>query len=204
LFAKESNLGDSEQDLLNWETLGLFWKSKGIHNKFGTPVEIELKIRQVEKLARDKIHAKVFSVPDDQLSQELALFAKKKAGRENDRRIRVESVTYTFWRSKGLVEHITDSPEIEEKKDQIELLAQEILDTDFRNYQNQRLEAEKKELPNLIKSCVEWAHDSNRGIITVKDVKFYLLEKNIDLLDATERALYIGANNELRLKKRAG
>ena len=153
-------------------------------------------------MARDKLNAKVFSVPDDQLSQELALFAKKKAGRENDQRIRIQSVAYTFWRNKGLG-HITDSVEMEEKQDQIELLAQEILDNDFRNYQNQRLEAEMKELPNLIRSCVEWARESNRGNITVKDVKYYLLEKKIDILDATERALYLGANNELRFKKRA-
>ncbi len=202
-FAKETNLGDDAQDALNWETLNLFWKSKGIRNQSDTSLEIELKIKQVEKLAREKLFARVFSATNDELSQELAAFAKKKAGRENDQRVRAQFVAYTFWRSKGIGDRITDSVEMEQRKEEIEILAQEILDNEFRNRQSQRLEMEMIELPGLIKSCVEWARNSNRNNITIKDVKFYLLEKHIDILDATERALYIGANNELRFKKKA-
>jgi hypothetical protein len=50
---------------------------------------------------------------------------------------------------------------------------------------------------------VDWARNSGRKNVTLKDVEYFLLENNIDILDATERELYLGTNNELKTRKRA-
>lgn len=201
-FAKESKLGEDDMEVLNRDTLEFFWKSKGIQNTYSISADIGIKIKQVEKLARDKLNEKVFSASNDELSQELADYAKKKEGKENGQGVFVPGAAHTFWRNKGLG-YRADSLEIEQRKDEIERLAQEIVDKDFHEYRDKRLEAEKSELPKLIQSCVEWARDSGRSNITIKDVKYFLLEKKTDILPATERALYLSANNELKTRKRA-
>ena len=62
---------------------------------------------------------------------------------------------------------------------------------------------EKSKLPKLIQACTSWARNTGRNSVTIKDVKYYLLEKKIDILEATERALYLSTNNELKTRKRA-
>jgi hypothetical protein len=201
-FAKESNLGQDDFEVLSRSTLELFWKSKGIQNTFGVSAEIGIKIKQVEKLTRDKLNEKVFAASNEDLSRELATYAKKKAGRENGQGVYVQSAAHTFWRNKGLG-YRTESLELDQRKDEIERLAQELIDKDFHEYRDKRLEAEKNELPKLIQDCADWARSTGRYNVTIKDVKYFLLEKKIDILEATERALYLSTNNELKTRKKA-
>jgi hypothetical protein len=205
-FAKEINLNQDETDSLDRETLRLFWKTKGIQSTFDVSAEIDIKIYQVEKIASDKIANKTtsnfFSASNDELSQELADYAKKQAGQVNGQGVYVNLASYSFWRIKGL-SHREHTIEIEQRKDEIKRLAQEIVDKDFHEYRDQRLEAEKKELPKLIQSCVDWACDTGRTSITIKDAKYFLLEKKITILEATERALYLSTNNVLKTRKKA-
>ncbi len=201
-FVKESKLGEDDMEILNRDTLEFFWKSKGIQNSYSISADIGIKIKQVEKLARDKLNEKVFSASNDALSQELADYVKKKEGKENGQGVFVRGAAHIFWRNKGLG-YRPDSLEIQQRKDEIERLAQEIVDKDFHEYRDKRLEAEKVGLPELIQSCVDWARDSGRSNITIKDVKYFLLEKKTDILPATERALYLSANNELKTRKKA-
>lgn len=201
-FAKESKLGDDDLEPLSRDTLELFWKSKGIQNTYGTSADISIKIKQVEKLARDKINARIFSASNDELSQELADYAKKKAGKENGQGVYVQAVSHTFWRFKGL-DYRVDSLEIEQRKDEIERLAQEIIDKDFHEWRDKRLQEESQYLPQLVQACVDWARSTGRNSVTIKDVKYFRQEKKLDILEATERALYLSANNELRTRKKA-
>lgn len=200
-FVKEMNLDEDEIDLLDRDTLRLFWKTKGIQHTFGVSAEIDIKIKQVEKLVRSKLDKRVFSASNDELGQELAVYAKKEEGQENGQGVNVRLAAYTFWRNKG-IDFRTGSLDVQQRKNEIERLAQEIVDKDFHNYRDQRLEAENKELPKLIQSCVDWARETGRNNITIKDVKYFLLEKKTKLLEATERALYLSANNELKAKKK--
>ncbi len=201
-FAKESKLGDDDLEPLSRDTLEIFWKSKGIQNTYSISANASIKIKQVEKLARDKINARIFSASNDELSQELADYAKKKAGKDNGQGVYVRAHSHTFWRFKGL-DYRTDSLEIEQRKDEIEQLAQEIIDKDFHEWRDERLQKESQYLPQLVQACVEWARSTGRTSVTVNDVKYFRQEKKLDILEATERALYLSANNELKTRKKA-
>ena len=179
----------------------LFWKSKGIQHTFNLSADVGVKVKQVEKLARDKIYALIFSASNDELSRELADFAKKRAGQENGQGVYVQGASHIFWRKKGF-DYGANSLEIELRKDEVERLAQELIDKDFHEYRDKRLEAEKNELPKLIQSCVVWARNTSRSNVTIKDVKYFLLEEKKDILEATERTLYLSVNNELKTNKK--
>lgn len=200
LFAKEMDLADEDTDLLDSDILELFWKSKGIRNQFGASPESKIKMKQVEKRARAKIIEKIFTVSDEDLAKELADFAKKKEGRENGQGVYVQASAFSFWRSKGL-DYRAESLEIEVRKGQIERLAQEIIDREFREWRDKRLQTETQYLPQLVQACVEWARSTGRSSVTIKDIKYFRQEKKIELLEATERALYLSTNNELKAKK---
>lgn len=199
-FAKEIDLADEDTDLLDSDMLELFWKSKGIRNKYSASAESKIKMKQVEKKARAKIVERVFSASNDDLARELADFAKKKDGKENGQGVYVQSSTFSFWRSKGL-DYRAESLEIETRKGQVEQLAQEIVDKDFHDWRDKRLQMESQYLPKLVQACVEWARSTGRSSVTIKDVKFFRQEKKIELLEATERALYLSTNSELKSKK---
>lgn len=200
-FAKEMSPSDDSAELLSDDVVQLFWKSKGIRNTYTLSAEGSIKIRQAEKVARDKIIADIFSASNDELARELADFAKKLAGKVNGQGVYVQSASHTFWRSKGL-DYRSHSVDIEIRKNKIEQLAQEVIDKDFREWRDKRLQMETKYLPQLTKACVEWALRSGRSSVTIKDVKYFRQEKKIELLEATERALYVSANNELKSLKK--
>jgi len=199
-FVKESGLGEGDSADLNIELLHMFWKSKGITDYYDASPEIGIKIKQVEKLARDTIQQQVFSSSTDELARELAEYAKRKAGKDSGQGVHASSMAYTFWHNKGLSYRV-DSLELQERKDEVEQLAQEFIDKDFYEYMENRIKAEKSELPKLVHSCVEWARKTGSKSITLKDVKFFLLENQVDILEATQRALYLSANYELKAQK---
>lgn len=200
-FAKEISLTEDDNDSLSRDTVELFWKSKGIQSIYGASAENRVKMKQVEKMARDKLIAGIFSASNEELARELADYAKKKAGKENGQGVYVGSDEFTFWRSKGLGWR-TESLEIEQRKGQIEQLAQEIVDKDFHEWRDKRLQMETQNLPQLTQACVAWARSTGRNSVTIKDVKYFRQEKKIEMLEATERALYLSTNNELKAKKR--
>ena len=196
-FGKEMKLGQNEGDNLNRETLEFFWQSKGLQNTSYMSSTVAIKIKTVENIARNMLCDEVFSVSNDELSKELASLAKKKAGSETGQGVYVGISSHVFWRHKGLGGHKI-SVDTEQKKDEVERLAQEIIDNEFRAYRGEQIEEEKKLLPDLVQSCTEWARNTGRKQVTIKDVKFFIYEKNLDILDATERSLYLTTNNELK------
>lgn len=200
-FAKEINLTDEDIDLLDRDMLELFWKSKGIRDKFSASAESKIKMKQIEKRARTKIVERIFSASDDDIARELADFAKKKEGKENGQGVDVLSSIYSFWQNKGLDYSMPKSLEIEARKRQVERLAQEIIDKDFHEWRDNRLQMESQYLPKLVQACVEWARSTGRSSVTIKDIKFFRQEKKFELLEASERALYLSTNSELKSKR---
>jgi hypothetical protein len=200
-FAKENGLADDTDDLLSYDLVELFWKSKGIRYTHGASAESKIKMKKVEKMARDKIVAGIFSASNEELARELADFAKKMEGKENGQGVYVHMAEHRFWRDKGL-DYRAETAQIEIRKGQIERLAQELIDKDFHEWREQQLQTESELLPQLTKACVEWAITSGRNSVTIKDVKYFRQEKKIQLLEATERALYLSTNNELKALKR--
>lgn len=199
-FAKEMEINQDEADSLSRDVIELFWKSKGIRSEFSASAEIRIKMKQVEKMARAKIIASIFSASNDELARELADYAKKKEGKENGQGVYVQTAAFTFWRSKGL-DYRAESLEVDQRKAQVELLSQEIVDKDFHDWRDKRLQMESQYLPQLTQACVDWARITGRNSVTIKDVKYFRQEKKIDILEATERALYLSANNELKARK---
>ena len=64
-FAKDMDIGEDGADSLSRDIVELFWKSKGMRNTFSASTEIQIKIRQVEKMARTKIIENIFSASND-------------------------------------------------------------------------------------------------------------------------------------------
>lgn len=199
-FAKEMDINLEGADTLSRDVTELFWKSKGVRNTFSASAEIRIKMKQVEKMARSKIVASVFSASNDELARELADYAKKKEGKDNGQGVFIQAATFSFWRSKG-IGYGMESLDIEQRKGQIEQLAQEIVDKDFHEWRDKRLQMETQHLPQLTQACVDWALSTGRNKVTVKDIKYFRQEKKIELLEATERALYLSTNNKLKAKR---
>jgi len=91
-------------------------------------------------------------------------------------------------------------PEIQLKIEKAEMLAQKELEKEREVKERETLEKEKTELPSLVSSCVDWAKDHGLKRITKADIDAFLLEKGIQILPQTQRALYAMANVEIKSK----
>jgi hypothetical protein len=65
----------------------------------------------------------------------------------------------------------------------------------------ERLGKEKEEFPSLVSQCVDWARINGLKRLTLSDLDTYILEKDLDILQETKRALYSMANLKLKSKK---
>ena len=65
----------------------------------------------------------------------------------------------------------------------------------------QKIQNEKAELPSLVGQCLDWARINGLTRITVADVETFMIEKDIELLPETKRALYAMSNFKLKSKK---
>ncbi|MGQ9507724.1 MAG: hypothetical protein ACUVTB_07735 [Candidatus Bathycorpusculaceae bacterium] len=82
-----------------------------------------------------------------------------------------------------------------------EFLAERELVREAELERKRRLQKEKDELPSLVSRCVDWARDNGLKRVTLADVDTFLLEKEIELLHETKRALYSKANLKLKSKR---
>jgi hypothetical protein len=92
-------------------------------------------------------------------------------------------------------------PEIQAKIQKAELLADREMRRNEESQKKERLGSEKEELPSLVSQCVDWAIINGLKRLTVADVDTYILEKNLDILQETKRALYAMANLKLKTGK---
>ena len=152
-----------------------------------------------EEISRGEIPEEIKSATPEELAAELLSFAKKEFPEEE--RIWIRDIATLFWRSKNL-ERWGLPPEVQLKIEKAEMLAQKQLDSEREiKEREQQLEKERAELPSLINSCVDWAKERGLKRVTKADIEAFLLEKNIEILPQTQRALYAMVNVQLKTKR---
>jgi len=107
------------------------------------------------------------------------------------------TVSRFYWSNKGIEKFLMPT-EIEMKIDKAELMAEREMLRKEETQKKERLGKEKEELPSLVSQCVDWARLKGLRRLTLADVDTYVLEKDLDIVKETKRALYSMAN--LRLK----
>jgi hypothetical protein len=63
------------------------------------------------------------------------------------------------------------------------------------------LAKEKDELPSLVSQCVDFARMNGLKKLTLSDVDTFIIEKELDLMHETKRAVYSMANVKLKSQK---
>ncbi|MCW4005534.1 MAG: hypothetical protein NWF04_02895 [Candidatus Bathyarchaeota archaeon] len=105
-----------------------------------------------------------------------------------------------FWSKKG-VEKFFLPPEIELKIRQADIEARLQLQKEDDEKKKAMLLQEKEELPSLVCQCVDWARVNSLKRLTLSDIDTFILEKDIDILKETKRALYSMTNVKLKSGK---
>jgi hypothetical protein len=105
-----------------------------------------------------------------------------------------------FWSDKG-IERSYMPLEVQMKIEKAEMLAEREIRNDVENQRKKRLEKEKEELPSLVSQCSDFARMNNLKRLTLPDVDTFIMEKNLDLMHETRRAMYAMANFKLKSGK---
>jgi len=134
----------------------------------------------------------------EELAVEILEFKKKEF--PEDEEVSFHTVLNFFWTSKGVDRFLLPS-EAQIKIERANFLAQRETMKEAEARKKKRLQEEKEELPSLVSQCVDWARLNGLNRITVADADTYIMEKNIDILYETKRALYAMANVKLKSKK---
>jgi hypothetical protein len=148
-----------------------------------------------EEISQRGIPGEIKSATPEELAAELVSFAKKEF--PDEERMWLRNIATLFWESKK-IERWSLPPDIKLKIEKAEILAQRQLESERETKERERLEKEKAELPSLVDSCVDWAKEHNLKRVTKADIEAFLLEKDIEVLPQTQRALYALVNVRLR------
>jgi hypothetical protein len=105
-----------------------------------------------------------------------------------------------YWSEKG-VEKLFLPSEISMKIQKAEMLAETELLRKEQAEKKERLEKEKEELPSLVSQYVDWARLRSIKRATLTDVESFVLDKDIDILKETKRAIFIMANAKLKSRQ---
>jgi hypothetical protein len=81
------------------------------------------------------------------------------------------------------------------------MLAEREIRRDEENQRKERLKKEKEELPSLVSQCVDFARMNNLKRLTLSDVDTFVMEKDLDVMHETKRAIYAMANVKLKSGK---
>jgi len=119
---------------------------------------------------------------------------------QKDEPLRFYSLANLFWSKKG-VERFFLPSEIQLKIEQANMKAQMQLQKEEEDKKRARLADEKEELSSLVCKCVDWARVSGLKRLSLSDVDTFILEKDIDILKETKKALYSTANVKMKTGK---
>lgn len=131
----------------------------------------------------------------EEIAEEILEFKKKTFPEEGH--LSIFTVSNFFWEKHG-IEQFRMPSEIRLRMQQADTLAQIMARNEQEKMKNERLEKESAELPSLVSRCVDWARTNGLKRLTVADVDAYILERNLDLLKETRRAIYAKTNVELK------
>jgi hypothetical protein len=131
----------------------------------------------------------------EEIAEDILEFKRKTFPEEE--RLSIYTVSNFFWEKHG-IEQFRLPSEIRLKIHQADTLAQIMIRKEEENKKKERMEKENAELPSLVSHCVDWARTNGLKRLNVADVDAYILERNLDLLKETKRAIYAKANVELK------
>lgn len=137
------------------------------------------------------------STPEE-IALEMLEFKEKEFPK--DEKVSFHILSRFFWENKGVHRFLLPS-EAELKVERAESLAERENARREEAEKKQRLSEEKEELPSLVNQCVDWARLNSLNRLTLSDVDTYVMEKNLDILKETKRALYAMANVKLKSRK---
>jgi len=152
-----------------------------------------------------EIHREEAEVPDwiktrtaEELAVEILEFKKKEFS--EDENLGFHTISNFFWKSKGIERYLMPS-DIELKVERANILARREILKETETQKRERLGKEKEELPSLVSHCIDWARTNGLKRLTLADIDAYIMERNLDILKETRRALYAMANVQLKSKR---
>jgi hypothetical protein len=133
-----------------------------------------------------------------ELAAEMLEFKEKEFPEEE--KVRFHILSRFFWQNKG-VESVFLPSEAQLKIDRANYLAERQIAKEEEAKKKKQLAEEKEELPSLVSRCVDWARINSLKRVTLSDVDTFIMEKELDLLYETKRAMYAMANVKLKSEK---
>ena len=161
---------------------------------------IEERERRAEKReeAREELPVPpvIDNLSSEELGSELAEYAKSEPIGA-DRRIHLDhGRKRLFWRQKGVEDRFRMPIDLQLKIEEIENVAQGLLDKEREEQTRARLKSERGRLPELVDDCVSWARTMGLSRLTRADITGYPMED--DILPETLRLLWARVNVELK------
>jgi hypothetical protein len=156
-------------------------------------------------IERMPFHREVVEIPEwlqtstpEEIAVEIMDFKKKEFPEEGY--FGFHRITRHYWSNKGFSKFLMP-PEIQVKIEKAELLAEKAIRKEEETIMKERFVKEKEELPSLVSQCVDWARINGLKRLTHADVDTYILEKELDILQETKRAIYSMSNLKLKTGK---
>jgi hypothetical protein len=137
------------------------------------------------------------STPEE-LAVEMLEFKDKEFQKEE--KVSFHTLSRFFWQNKG-VERFFLPPKAQLKIEQANYLAERQIAKEEDAKKKKRLSEEKEELPSLVSQCVDWARINGLKRLTLADVDTFIMEKDLDVLNETKRAIYAMGNVRLKSGK---
>lgn len=134
----------------------------------------------------------------EELAVEMLDFIKKECPK--DEGFSYHTAFRYFWENRGVQEFLLP-PEARLKIQRAQFLAEKEIMKQQDAERKRRLLEEKDELPSLVGKCVDWARENGLKRVILSDADTFLLEKDLDLLHETKRALYSMVNLMMKSKK---
>ena len=134
----------------------------------------------------------------EELAAEILEFKKKEF--PEDEYLGSHTICNLFWENKG-IEHYQMPSEIRLKINRANILARTQIRKEEEKRRKEQIQKEKEELPSLVSHCVDWARTNGLKRLTLADIDAYIMERNLEILKETRRALYAMANVQLKSRK---
>jgi len=134
----------------------------------------------------------------EELAAEILEFKKKEF--PEDEYLGSHIICNLFWENKG-IEHYQMPSEIRLKINRANILAHTQIRKEEEKRRKEQIQKEREELPSLVSHCVDWARTNGLKRLTLADIDAYIMERNLEILKETRRALYAMANVQLKSRK---
>lgn len=128
------------------------------------------------------------------IAEEIIEFKDKEFPKEH---IKFHRLLRFYLAEKGVQEFLLPA-EISVKIQKAEMLAEKAIAEKEQAEKKERLENEKEELPSLVRQFVDWSRLRSIRRATLSDVESFALDKDIDILKETKRAVFTMANAKLK------